>query len=281
MLASLLLATGTLLCLAYAYMRYVEPQILTQTRWQLRLPLPKMRIAVVSDLHAKPTKGAPFFERVVRRVNAAQPDLILLPGDLLDTPSSPLSALAPLGKLRAPLGVFAVLGNHDIGISSAKLTAPVPFQPGTDALIARLEELGIHLLQNRSLSLTKDGIAFSIAGVGDVWSRHHELDTALKGILPGQPTILLSHNPDIVADAAAKRACLIVSGHTHGGQFRLPFYGSISRVPVSIGQEYDHGVFQVGPHTTLVISRGVGEAVTQARLFAWPEIMIVDVLPHS
>jgi len=277
MLPAVLFAVGAALCLWYGYMRYVEPQILTHTRYPLRLPLPTMRIAIVTDFHAKPTKGARFFQRVVNAVQASSPDLILLGGDLLDQLDSSLEALEPLRQLRAPLGVYSVLGNHDTGAMDPNITEPLPMHPLTEKLVAHLENFGIAMLQNRHVVLTHNGRSFALAGIGDIWSKHHDLELALKNVPADLPVLLLSHNPDIAADPLSKRACLIVSGHTHGGQFRLPFYGPLPNLRTVIGKKFDQGLFPVWESTTLLISRGVGEALTQARLLAWPEVVTVDI----
>lgn len=277
MLAGFLFFFGLFLCLWYAYMRYVEPQILTVKRYALPLALPALRIAFVSDLHVKPTKAETFLSRVVEKVNNAKPDLVLLGGDLLDELGSPLSALAPLARLQAPLGVYSVLGNHDTGAMHGNIVERVPMHPATAKLVQHLETLNVAVLQNRHVLLSHEGHPFAVAGVGDIWSRHHELQEALAGLAEDIPAILLSHNPDIIADEQSRRAALILSGHTHGGQFRLPFYGPLSRQRSIMGRKYDQGLFPVGENTTLIISRGIGEALTQARFLAWPQVVIVDV----
>ena len=102
------------------------------------------------------------------------------------------------------------------------------------------------------------------------------IGAALDGIADDLPIILLSHNPSVINQNDSLQADLIVSGHTHGGQIRLPGIGPLGGVPTDIDQKYDQGTFAINNHTTLAITRGLGESSPRARLFAWPEILLLE-----
>jgi predicted MPP superfamily phosphohydrolase len=132
--------------------------------------------------------------------------------------------------------------------------------------------MGIVVLENAHRVVETPAGSFAVAGIGDMWSLHHDLAQALTGIADELPVILLSHNPDVILDPLSHRASLVASGHTHGGQVRLPFYGPVKGIAARIDRAHGHGVFPF-QKTWLAVTRGLGEAVYDIRLFARPEIM--------
>ncbi|HSD12490.1 MAG TPA: metallophosphoesterase, partial [Patescibacteria group bacterium] len=127
-----------------------------------------------------------------------------------------------------------------------------------------------------SVPIAVDGAEIRLAGLDDVRYGHPDIDAALSGIAPGTPTILIVHNPDAASLAEARGVDLVLAGHTHGGQIRLPLLGPVPHMPITIGQQFDKGLFFYGP-SRLFITSGVGESGPRARLFDPPEISLLRV----
>lgn len=258
------------------YGSFIEPHVLVTTKQ--RIPFPgdqSLRIAVVTDFHVGPYKGARFVARVVERVNALAPDIVVMPGDFIYDEAALLSALEPLKDLRAPLGVFATLGNHDYGLHGSLFDPRFRGIDRSSEVTAMLMSHNVTVLENEHRVVTHDGQRIVVAGVKDTWVADANVALALKDADPALPVILLSHNPEIILDEATRHVHIVISCHTHGGQLRLPFIGPIGPVPTKLGRAYDQGIFPFGDHGHLVITRGVGESSPRARLFAPPEIMLL------
>lgn len=245
----------------------------------------KLRIVALSDIHAsEPYMSADRIRRIVERANALKPDLIVLLGDF-EAGSRFVSRFVPsmewaaaLSGLRAPLGVFAVLGNHDWWEDrTAQRTGELP-------LAARaMSAHGIRVLHNEALALRTPKGPVWLAGLGDQlafapakargWRRRagaHDLDATLAHVPEGAPTILLAHEPDIFPRVPA-RVALTLSGHTHGGQVRLFGYSPV--VPSARRYAWGH----VREHTDLVISGGLGCSMIPVRFGMPPEITLVEL----
>ena len=276
----LISAVATVSALAGAiivYGAFIEPRIITVTEHTIDLEIAEpLTIAVVSDFHVGPYKNKRFVEQVVRTINNRLPDLVLLAGDYLYTEDARLSDLEPLGNLRASAGVFGVLGNHDQGqLASIFGNRFFTFNRGED-IADFLESLGIQMLRNENRVLPLGDSSLIIAGIDDLWTSDADIGAALRDIPDSVPVILLSHNPNVVQDPRSRAADLIVSGHTHGGQVRLPSFGSLI-LPVGIPRRFEQGIIPTDSDTTLLVTRGVGETWGRARLFAWPEVVILTV----
>ncbi len=219
-----------------------------------------LRVAVWSDLHLGPYKQEAWARKVVRQTNALSPDIIFLPGDFVFEYAEQADMLSPLADLSAPLGVYAVTGNHDYHSDEV------------EHVVATLEQLGIEVLQNESIELEK----FVLAGVDDIWYDGNVSQT-LQDLDSEDTVVLLSHNPDVVlSEITTQQADLVISGHTHAGQIRLPWFGSVSDMPNLLGRDYDRGLFEY-EGTQLFITSGVGETGPRARLFSPAEIAILNV----
>jgi len=260
--------------LALFYARFVEPSWIVVTRTRVACGLPRgLRIAVIGDFHVGPFKREAFLRRVIRRTNALSPDVILLVGDFLFDHASDVSYLAPLESLRAPLGTFAVVGNHDSGAHGKHARDTV--HDRADDVEKFLAPRGIQFLRNGWTVIGEGVREFCIAGVDDVWMHSHDIEAAFRARHAGMPTILLAHNPDVILDTASHRANLIVSGHTHGGQVRLPFFGPLTTLPIELNKKFDRGIFPITPTCTLAITHGIGETFLPLRFFARPEILLL------
>jgi predicted MPP superfamily phosphohydrolase len=201
-------------------------------------------------------------------MNHEAPDLVVMLGDFVDADVwregvvSSESVAARLGRLEAPLGAFAVLGNHD-------------WQCGGERVANALRRAEIAVLEDEALEVSVRGQPLWLAGVGDLRERDPDLDAALAAVPAGEPVLLLSHDPDVFSDTP-EQVSLTLSGHTHGGQVNVPV---VRRhfIPSRAGDRYAGGhVEEGGRH--LFVSRGVGTAGLPLRFRAPPEIAILTLL---
>lgn len=264
-------------CIGYA--RLVEPLWIVVTRKTIAFPTRKpLRIAIIGDFHVNETKNERFLARAAARCNALEPDLVLLVGDFVFNHRSDIAPLAALGALRARYGVYAVVGNHDSSSDHlpGRMTGHRTELDRSDDLQRLLEPLGITFLRNRSVTVTHEHDTVHVAGIDDLWMESCNLHAALKNVPRGAPCILLSHNPDIILDPASHRAHLIASGHTHGGQVRLPWLGALAPLPQRLSKKFDQGLFAVSPACTLAVTHGIGEMHIPLRFLARPEILMLE-----
>lgn len=250
------------------YGSFVEPRLLKITRYDVGKGERTLKIAYVSDIHVGPYKGSAWVRKLARATQALNPDVILLGGDFLHGQARDLPKLLPLADLRAPHGVYGILGNHDEYEANAEARAWFARQ-------------GIPLLLNLSKRIVHHGGEIAVAGADDDWYGETDLEAAFRGIPPDVPVVAMLHNPDLAPPAAALlqnrlAPTIFLSGHTHAGQIRLPFVGAVPRLPHHLGRRFDRGLFEVG-EATLMIGAGVGESGPRARLFCPPEIVLVTM----
>ncbi|MBI4880168.1 MAG: metallophosphoesterase [Planctomycetes bacterium] len=227
-----------------------------------------LRVALLADFHVGgPGNGLDKLGRAVAQTNAAAPDLILLGGDYVihgvfgGSFVEPREIAAVLAGLSAPLGVFAVLGNHDWWLGARKVQAC-------------LEEAGIPVLENRCVEIARNGASFWLAGISDLWESPISLEQALRVIPAGGPILVLTHNPDVFPEMPA-RVSLTLAGHTHGGQVRIPGLGRLI-VPSRYGQRYAAlHVVEDGRH--LFVTPGLGTSVLPLRFLVPPEISLLEL----
>jgi predicted MPP superfamily phosphohydrolase len=213
------------------YARHIEPTWLRVARVPIPLPhlppaLAGLRVAQLSDFHFGPHIPAGYLEDAVARAAGENPDLIALTGDFIDRGPQHVAAAARLFRgLRAPLGVFAVLGNHDFAVHTAR---GVRRHEHLHSEVAdALAREGVTVLRNRAVSAIHRGEPLTVAGVDDLWSGACDPRAALESACPQAPRVLLAHNPQTAASLAAYRADLVLSGHTHGGQINWPGVGRL------------------------------------------------------
>ena len=252
---------------------WIEPASLSVRRASLQVPRwhaeqRGLRIAVLTDLHV----GAPHMKpdklrEVVERTNREQPDLVLMLGDMVidnvagGTFVEPELIAVEVGKLRAPLGTIAVLGNHDWWNDGERVTKA-------------LRQAGLTVLENEARRIEYAGRAFWVAGVADMWTRKPDIAGSLAQVKGDDPVILITHNPDIFPDVPP-RVSLTLAGHTHGGQVNLPFIGR-PVVPSKFGQRYASGhIVEDGRH--LFVSDGIGTSIIPVRFLVPPEIVILTL----
>ena len=262
---------GTLL-VVYGF--WIEPHYVHVTKQtmqsaKLKLGVPPLRVLHLGDLHVE--RITQRERKVVELARSLKPDVILFSGDFLNLSNvhDPVSwehARTILGELDAPLGVFAVSGSP-----------PVDQLPIVGKL---LEGLSIRWLRNERVSLSHHGEAIDIVGI-TCTHKPHEDGADLDAILQGDPedfTILLYHTPDLAPEAAAQGVDLQLSGHTHGGQVRLPIFGALYTSSL-YGKRFEMGRYNV-KDMTLYVTRGIGlegKGAPRVRFLCPPEVVIWEI----
>ena len=249
----------------------------------------KLRAAVIADIHAcEPWMSAERIKGICDRTNELEPDVVLLLGDYVSGMNLVTDHVhaahwsKAMAGLSAPLGVHAVMGNHDYweDLAFQRDRTAEPFAK------AALESVGIPVHVNRAVRLVKDGHGFWLAGLDDQvalrpggrfdragWQGLDDLPATLAQVTDDAPVILLAHEPDIFPDVP-ERVSLTISGHTHGGQINI--FGWKPVVPSRFGARYAGGhVEEGGRH--LVVSRGLGCSILPVRFMSRPEIVLLEL----
>jgi predicted MPP superfamily phosphohydrolase len=250
---------------------WLEPASLTVVEDRVTIPWRgsgPLRIALLTDLHiGSPFNGIDKLRDVVRRTNAANPDIICLLGDLVIQGVvggrfvPPEEIAAELQPLHARSGTFAVLGNHDGWFDHDRVARAV-----TNAGITIVEERAVRVH-------TSAGLVW-IAGVSDLWTGVHDVKVALASVTDNEPVLLMTHNPDVFP-TVPDRVSLTLAGHTHGGQVLLPFVGR-PIVPSRFGQRYAAGhVIEGNRH--MYVGTGVGTSIVPVRFRVPPTVVIVRI----
>lgn len=227
-----------------------------------------LRIAVIADLHAgAPFIGAAKIERVVTLTNAARPDLILLTGDyviqgVVGGEHMAIERVAEkLRALSAPLGVYAVIGNHDRWESDTHITSV-------------LAKAGIAVLENKSAEISRDTHTLRLVGLSDAFTTIPDIASALSDVPDDAQALCFTHSPDVFPDLP--RSCaLTIAGHTHGGQVWLPILGR-PIVPSRFGELYAAGLVRENGKL-LFVSTGIGTSIIPVRFGVVPEISLLNV----
>ena len=255
----------------YNYAPHIETEWLTIERIKVPLKnlppsLEGLKIVQLSDLHLHPFTQIDLIEKAVKLANDLEPDVVVLTGDyVLQEPESIFELAPVLAKLKTNFGVFAVYGNHDL------------YFPRNQAILqAGFDEAQITTLQNEGVLLQIGQGILYLAGVDDALRGRPSLTTALTNWSTNMPVILLAHEPDL-ADQFARdgRVSLQLSGHSHGGQVRLPMMGAL-QLP-KLGQKYDQGLYQV-KEMWLYTNRGIGLVGPPIRINCPPEISEITLV---
>ena len=265
---ALSLAVTALALIAWAYRTAISDPVVRHAELAL-LPADgareTLRILLLSDIHVSgPDMPPKRLMRIVQQANALKPDIVLIAGDFVSDKKVASKtytldeAVAPLRDLRSPLGTFAVLGNHD---------------HWRDAEAARraLKAAGIHLLDNQA----ERAGPLAIGGVDDAFTGHDDLRTTITAMsaIGGVP-ILLSHSPDPFPRVPTT-VKLMVAGHTHCGQIRLPFIGAVSTMS-AYGERYACGLVAENKKT-LIVTAGLGTSILPFRLGAVPDMWVIEI----
>lgn len=240
---------------------------------RVNIPLSKLprscsglRIALFSDVHLNIFYSPKRLSGVVDMINREHPDIICFTGDFLDAHAGTgvLREVAPiLGRLKAPCGKFAVLGNHDC-------------RDGVDRVGSTLELGAFRVLTNDHAVLQKDRDRLYMIGLADVLKGRPDLTNAMAEIPEEACSILLVHEPDFADTVTTRPVSLQLSGHSHGGQVRLPYLGPL--ITTRLGRKYHSGLYKIDK-LLLYTTWGVGTTLLPVRFFCRPEITIITL--HS
>jgi uncharacterized protein len=266
----------------FFYSRYVEPywvavERVTLTLPRLASPFDGYRIVHISDFHLDGWMTPGRLERVVDLVNEQKPDLVAITGDFVAVSVDYISGLpGPLGNLRAADGVVAVLGNHD-------------HMNDAGAVRRALSSAGVVDVSNGIYTLRRDGVALHVCGVDSVMEGSDRLEEVLEALDAAEPgcAILLAHEPDFADKTATTgRFDLQLSGHSHGGQVRIPFLKTPYVVPLlsrlgysfvpPLIYEYPSGLYEVGEMYQYT-NRGLGVIYARFRLNSRPEVTVLNL----
>jgi uncharacterized protein len=259
-----------LACCVLLYAKLIEPNWIEINSLQLTLPhlssqFNGYRIVQVSDIHRDKWMTPRRLTHIVHLVNRQKPDLVAITGDLVTRNSPALipSLKVALERLKPKDKTVAILGNHD-------------HENDTKAIIHVLEQSGIFHLGNAVYTLQRSGAMLHIAGVDDVGEGKDRLDLVMQQLPNAGAAILLAHEPDFAdTSSATKRFDLQLSGHTHGGQIRLPFLKPLILPPW--GKKYFLGRYQVGEMIQYT-NRGLGMTGLHLRFAARPEITVFTLV---
>jgi len=233
-----------------------DPQISEHALLLPKLPpgLSGLRLVQLSDIHHGLYVPLAEVARCVELANALRPDLIVVTGDFVTQSAQFIPPVAAMvGRLRAPLGIFAVLGNHD-------------FRAGAETLTTALRAQRIHVLRNAHEYIDTPRGRIKIVGIDDSRQRP-DLSQAMGAAEPGQFTLLLAHNPVALEEAAAAGVDFVLSGHTHGGQIKFQFADAFYSRFAPAG-------FQSSGKTRMYVSRGTGRVIVPLRIGAPPELAV-------
>jgi len=249
----------------------IEPASLRVSEYTIEVPgwpeeFPDLKVAIIADLHV----GSPFIDldkvkKVVDLTNAQSPDLILMQGDFVIRGViggkfvEPVETARVLSGLRAPLGVWGVLGNHDWWHNQREVR---------DAI----ESVGIPMLEEAAVPLQHNGEPFWLVGISDYYEGPHLVNQAFRGVPEGATFLAMTHTPDLFVEYPKKKG-LLVASHTHGGQVYLPFLGR-PIVPSRYGERFASGlIIEEGRH--MFVATGIGTSIIPVRFRVPPEISIL------
>ena len=233
------------------------------------------RIAQISDLH-----NAEFGEgnaELLQMLSECDPDIIVITGDLVDSSRTDIDVgLAFAGEAAGIAPTYYVTGNHEAAISRY------------DVLKSGLETAGVIVLEDEAVSLEYNGESIMLIGLsdpnatikGDLFGEVPAMvSTKLRNLMDGDGgyTVLLSHRPELFETYVSSGVDLVLSGHAHGGQFRLPFVGGLIAPNQGLFPKYDAGLY-TGGETNMVVSRGIGNSIIPIRFHNRPEIVVVELL---
>jgi hypothetical protein len=270
-------AVGGALAAAAAYgLAHLETRRLVVEKVEVPLKnlnpsLEGFKIVQMSDFHLYPFVKIDFIQEAVSIANRLEPDLAVLTGDFVWRKAEAIFDLAPvLALLKARYGLFTILGNHDLWTDE-------------EIVKAGLTEAGLPLLRNNGQTIVVGQATIYLAGLDDGWSGRPDLNAALEQGSPGALTILLAHEPDLAEEVALDgRVSLQLSGHSHGGQVRLPGIGA--PVLPYLGIKYDQGLYRIPSQSRaddglwLYTNRGLGVIAPPIRVNCPPEITEITLI---
>lgn len=222
-----------------------------------------LKIVFIADIHHGPFFSRDRVKNLVDKINALKPDIIVLGGDYVHRDKKFIEpCFEELKNLKATIGKYGVLGNHDHW-ESAELTRQC------------MKNADINILDDNAMWIDKNGDKIKIGGVGDFTEDKQDLSPTINDVNENNFVILLSHNPDYAEQIKTKMIDLVLSGHTHGGQ--VTFFGLWApTIPSKYGQKYRTGIVNTD-YTKVLVTNGVGTITPPVRFFARPEIILIHL----
>lgn len=255
----------------YIYARHVEPNMLKVTNkfiQHIHIPVNFNNVTIIqfSDTHLGFQYNLEKLHDLVTKINDLNPNLIFFTGDLIDEPSTFTSVnetIQLLSKLTAPLGKYAIYGNHDHGGYGTKLYKQIMVNAGFDLLKNEAKQIRL-----------ADGNEIYVLGIDDAMLGEPNIQATLKNVPVDAYKILLSHAPDVADEAYSYGINLQLSGHSHGGQIKIPFLGALVKPPFA--EKYFEGFYTIGDEAplTLYVNRGLGTTRLPFRFLSSPELTV-------
>lgn len=263
--AAILLSSGMA---GGAYASLWEPRQLDITRLMLTVPsLPDafdgMKLVQFSDMHLGFYSGEKGVKRIAQAIQDEKPDMICFTGDMVDRdPEEMKVAIQWFTELTAPMGKFSILGNHDL--------------KHVERLVSLEEKSGFQVLRNTAVKVRRKDSVIAVVGLEDGLKGHPDPAAATQGLPQGMFKLLLMHEPDYADTAAAHSFQLQLSGHSHGGQVRLPWMGEVLTPPGA--RRYVQGLYHIGSHgMPLYVNRGIGTTQLPIRFLCKPELTVLTL----
>ena len=232
------------------------------------------RIVQISDLHNNDYGSNQSY--LLAKIREARPDIIVITGDLIDRNTANVdNAMLFINGAVGIAPVFYVTGNHEASVG----------KPYVD-LVLRMHEAGVTILDNEAVSMLSEEDVITLAGVRDPafdWSKlsadkvDEEIKQALGEVSDKQVTILLSHRPELIKTYSANGIDLVLTGHAHGGQVRLPFIGPVYSPSQGLFPKYTSGIYEEGG-TKMYVSRGIGNGIAPLRFNDGPELAVIVLM---
>lgn len=262
---------------------FIEPQIIITKHYQIDLPdiQKPIRIALIGDIQIGPYKQTKWTQKIVDKTLELKPDLVLFAGDQVDNmyyDEQEVYYLKPLSQLATQIPSYAIHGNHEYGIGGGKALTDPAYRVADMSVHTKkaLEEMGIRYLVNELEKISIDDESFYLFGGDSYWAGKLNFDI-LQNRTENIPTLALVHNPSFIAEKYPDNVDLYLSGHTHGGQIRLPLIGPLGKVDSFLPTKYYKGLHTLDTGPQLLVTAGIGETGTRARLFNPPEIVLITL----
>ncbi len=258
----------------FAYSIYVEPNLLSVKNIEINNSSnikneDTIKIAQISDIHLGEYYAIDKLEKLVNKVNSQNADIIVFTGDLFDNVSKfeDTSKVAPiLKKLNANIGKYAIYGNHDYGGGAKNIYKNV------------MEDSGFKILVNEQANVKLDsGKTMSILGLDDALLGNPDVEKTARNIKGSNYNLLLLHEPDLSDKFVSYNIDLILAGHSHGGQVKIPFLGEIVTPPLA--EKYKDGLYNLNTkrNTQLYVNSGIGNTKVPFRFMNVPEVSIFEI----
>jgi len=254
---------GGIATLSYLYFDLHSIAVKRYTIVISKLPIEFQGFTILhlTDLHSKEYGDAQ--RHLIELINRQQFDVVAITGDLVDKSNPSMEPAIALVKGLQSKPIFFVPGNHEWW-TNYQIKSP-------------LEDLGVHILENGQFKYNIGNSHILIMGVDDPYLGRDQLNMALAGVSDSVPKVLLAHAPNIFSKAVEANVDLVLVGHTHGGQVRLPLVGAVVAPGQGLFPEFDYGQFTSGS-TNMIINGGLGESVLPIRFYNRPEILLVTLI---